>query len=140
MCVAVASILGTNEQQLLASRKDNAGQQQLQFMPLIVTLEKNMNTVRMISAVIVCAAAGAASAQQTEFVAPDAGFTSTATRAEVRQAEAQAYANGTAVQQQRDGQYRAVAASRSREEVREEAASAAKARRTVDVNSFYFGA
>lgn len=140
MCTAFAPILGTNEQKLLAYMKDNAGQEQLRFIPLIVALEKNMKTVKMISAAIIFAAAGTASAQQTEFVAPDAGFNSTATRAEVRQAEAEAFANGTAVQQQRDGQSRAIVVSRSREAVREEAASAAKARRAGDVNSIYFGA
>lgn len=99
-----------------------------------------MNTFKMISAVVAFVAAGTAFAQQTEFVAPDAGFRSTATRAEVRQEEAQAYASGTAVQQQRDGQYPATANVRSREEVRAEARNAAQARRAADVNSIYFGA
>lgn len=107
---------------------------------LIVALEKNMNAFKMISAIVAISAAGAAFAQQTEFVAPDAGFRSAATRAEVRQAEAQAYGNGTAAQQQRDGQYRATANLRSREEVRAEARNAAQSHRATDVNSIYFGA
>ena len=44
-----------------------------------------MNVKNLIAAVAVFAAAGSAFAQQTEFVAPDAGFKSSLTRAEVRE-------------------------------------------------------
>ena len=99
-----------------------------------------MKAFKMISAVVAFAAAGTAFAQQSEFVAPDAGFKSNATRAEVRQAEANAYAAGTAVQQQRDGKDHAYVTTRSREDIRAEHTKAAKSQRPADISNIYFGA
>lgn len=62
-----------------------------------------MNAKQLIAAAAVFAAAGSAFAQQTEFVAPDAGFVSSKTRAEVVAEMGQAYHEGTLVTQQRDG-------------------------------------
>jgi hypothetical protein len=104
-------------------------------------LEKIMNVKNLIAAVAVFAAAGSAFAQQTEFAAPDAGFKSTLTRAEVRQDLAQAASQGAIAQRQHDGQEAVYAAGkRSRQEVRAEAIQSAQSRRAGDVNSLYFGA
>jgi hypothetical protein len=62
-----------------------------------------MNIKKLITAVAVFAAAGSAFAQQAEFVAPDAGFKSTLTRAEVRQDLSQATSQGAIAQRQHDG-------------------------------------
>jgi len=100
-----------------------------------------MNIKNIIAAVAVFAAAGSAFAQQTEFVAPDAGFKSTLTRAEVRQQLSQAYSEGAVVQRQHDGQDTQYAGnSKSREEVKKEAARAAQTRQAGNVNDLYFGA
>lgn len=100
-----------------------------------------MNVKNLFAAVAVFAAAGSAFAQQTEFVAPDAGFRSSLTRAEVRQDTARAASQGAIVQRQHDGQDAVYAAgSRSRQEVRGEAIQSAQSRRAGDVNSLYFGA
>ena len=100
-----------------------------------------MNVKNLIAAVAVFAAAGSDFAQQTEFAAPDAGFKSTLTRAEVRQDLAQAASQGAIAQRQHDGQEAVYAASnRSRQEVRAEAIQSAQSRRAGDVGSLYFGA
>jgi hypothetical protein len=65
--------------------------------------EKTMNAKNLIAAIALLAA-GSAFAQQTEFVAADAGFHSTKTRAEVRQELAVAYSAGDIAQRQHDGQ------------------------------------
>jgi hypothetical protein len=105
------------------------------------SLERTMNIKNLIAAVAVFAAAGSAFAQQTEFVAPDAGFKSSLTRAEVRQDTAQAASQGAVAQRQHDGQDSVYAASsRSRQEVRAEAIQSAQSRRAGDVNNLYFGA
>jgi hypothetical protein len=62
-----------------------------------------MKTKNLIAAFAVLASASAF-AQQTEFVAPDANFHSTKTRAEVRQELAAAYSVGDVAQRQHDGQ------------------------------------
>lgn len=96
-----------------------------------------MNVKNLITAVAVFAATGSAFAQQTEFVAPDAGMKSTLTRAEVRQEMLSAYRNPTMVQQQHTGQDPVYAkGQRSRAEVR---AEAARQYRAGDVSSPYFG-
>ena len=97
-----------------------------------------MNVKNLFAAVAVFAAAGSAFAQQAEFVAPDAGFRSTLTRAEVRQDLAQ---EGAIAQRQHDGQDTVYAAgSRSRQEVRAESIQSAQSRRAGNVNDLYFGA
>lgn len=99
-----------------------------------------MSFKKLITAVAVFAATGSAFAQQTEFVAPDAGAKLTLTRAEVRQEMAQAYGQGKLVQQQHTGQDPVYAKSqRSRAEVRAEAEKAARQHHAGDVNSPYFG-
>jgi hypothetical protein len=104
-------------------------------------LEKIMNVKNLIAAVAVCAATGSAFAQQTEFVAPDAGFKASQTRTEVRQNLAQAAKEGATAQRQHDGQDTVFAASnRSRQEVRAAAIQSAQSRRAGNVNDLYFGA
>jgi len=99
-----------------------------------------MNVKKLIAAVAVFAAAGSAFAQQTEFVAPDAGFKSTLTRAEVRQDLAQAASQDNIAQHQHDGQDTVYAAgTRSRQEVKGEAIQSASSRHYGDVNDTYFG-
>ena len=100
-----------------------------------------MNIKNIIAAAALFAAAGSSFAQQTEFVAPDAGFKPALTRAEVRQHLAHDYAQGNVVQRQHDGQDTQFAAgTQSREQVRKEAARAAQTRHAGDVNDLYFGA
>ena len=100
-----------------------------------------MDVKKLIAAAAVFAAAGSAFAQQTEFVAPDAGFKLTLTRAEVRQDLAQAASQGKLVQQQHTGQDPVYAkGQRSRAEVRVEAIQSAQSHRAGDVNNLYFGA
>jgi hypothetical protein len=104
-------------------------------------LENTMNVKNIFAAVAIFAAAGAACAQQTEFVAPDAGFKSSVTRAEVRQDLASATREGLTAQRQHDGQDTAVAAgSQSRQDVRAETIRSARAHRAGNVNDLYFGA
>lgn len=99
-----------------------------------------MNIHKTIVAVAGLAAMACAHAQQTEFVAPDAGVQSTLTRAEVRQEMLDAYRHHTMVQQQHTGQDPVYAkGQRSREEVRAEAAEAARQSRAPDAMSPYFG-
>ena len=99
-----------------------------------------MKAQKLIVAVAVFAAAASAYAQQTEFVAPDAGVQSTLTRAEVRQEMLNAYSHHAMVQQQHTGQDPVYAkGQRSREEVRAEAAESARQFRAGDVMSPYFG-
>jgi hypothetical protein len=104
-------------------------------------LENIMNIKKFIAAAAVFAAAGSAFAQQTEFVAPDASFKPTLTRAEVRQDLARAQSQGQTAQRKHDGQDAVYAAgSKSRQEVKAEAAAqAAKNRGQQAVNSIYFG-
>jgi hypothetical protein len=104
-------------------------------------LEKNMNIKNIIATVALFAAAGSTFAQQAEFVAPEAGFKSSLTRAQVRQDLAQAYAQGNVAQRQHDGQDTQFASgTQSREQVRKEAARAAQTRHAGDVRDLYFGA
>lgn len=100
-----------------------------------------MNVKKMIAVVAVLAAAGSAFAQQSEFIAPDAGFTSNLTRAEVRQDLAQPASQAVLAKHNHDGQDTTFSASgRSRQEVRAEVPANAQSRRAGDVNSLYFGA
>jgi hypothetical protein len=99
-----------------------------------------MNVKHLIAAVAVFVAAGSAVAGQSEYVVPDAGFTPTLTRAEVRQQMTAAYSQGKLVQQQHTGQDPVYAkGQRSRAEVRAEAERAAREHHAADVNSMYFG-
>ena len=100
-----------------------------------------MNVKKLIAAVAVFAAAGSAFAQQAEFVAPDAGFKSSMTRAEVRQDLASAQTQGLTAQRRHDGQDAVYAGSiQSRQAVKaEQSASAKQHRNQSPVNSLYFG-
>ena len=99
-----------------------------------------MKIQKLIVAVAVFAATASAFAQQTEFVAPDAGVKSTLTRAEVRQEMLKAYGDHSMVQQQHTGQDPVYAkGERSRAEVRAEAAKAARQFQAGDVMNPYFG-
>ena len=99
-----------------------------------------MNIQKTILAVAVFAATSTAFAQQSEFLAPDAGAISTLTRAEVRQEMLEAYRQHSLVQQQHTGQDPVYAkGQRSRAEVRAEAAKAARQFHAGDVMSPYFG-
>lgn len=100
-----------------------------------------MNVKQLIAAAAVFAAAGSAFAQQTEFVAPDAGFKSTLTRAEVRQDLARAQEQGLTAQREHDGQDTIYARSdKSRQDAKIEQAKAAKEQHSKSpVNSLYFG-
>ena len=100
-----------------------------------------MNVKKMIAMAAVFAAAGSAFAQQSEFVAPDAAFTPSLTRAEVRQDLAQPASQATLTQRRHDGQDTTFAASgRSRQDVRAEVLKSVQSRRAGDVNGLYFGA
>ena len=99
-----------------------------------------MKIQKLIVAVAVFAATTAAFAQQTEFMAPDAGAKSTHSRAEIRQEMLSAYRRHAMVQQQHTGQDPVYAkGQRSRAEVRAEAAETARQSRAGDVKSPYFG-
>jgi hypothetical protein len=100
-----------------------------------------MNVKNLIAAVAVFAAAGSAFAQQAEFVAPDAGFKSNLTRAEVRQDLAGAQSQGLTAQRRHDGQDSVYAGNtKSRQDVKaEQSASAKQHRNASPVNSIYFG-
>jgi hypothetical protein len=100
-----------------------------------------MNIKNLFAAAAIFAAAGSAFAQQTEFVAPDAGFHSTLTRAEVRQELVQAQSQGTTAMREHDGQDAVYAKSdKARNDVKIEQAKAAKQQRSQSpVNSLYFG-
>jgi hypothetical protein len=99
-----------------------------------------MTVKEIIAAVAVFAAAGSAFAQQTEFVEPDAGFKSTLTRAEVREEMTKAYSEGQVAQRQHDGQDMVYGNNtRSRDEVRAEAAKSTQDSKAGNVNSIYFG-
>ena len=100
-----------------------------------------MDVKKLIAAVAAFAAAGYACAQQTEFVAPDAGFKSTLTRAEVRQDLAGAQSQGLTAQREHDGQDAIYARTdKTRQDVKvEQSASAKQHRNESPVNSLYFG-
>jgi len=77
-----------------------------------------MNTKNILAAAAIFAASASAFAQQTEFVAPDAGFISTKSRAEVIAELNQAYGQGALASQQHDGQQTIqLAGNKSRAEV-----------------------
>lgn len=81
--------------------------------------------IKQVLAAAAMLASVSAFAQQTEFTAPDAGFKSTLTRAEVRQQLVEAQAQGLTAMREHDGQDEVVAASgnKSRDAVRAEAAA-----------------
>lgn len=99
-----------------------------------------MNVKQLFAAVAIFAATGSAFAQQTELVRPNAGFTASLTRAEVRQDLSRASAEGQAASRRHDEQETVYAGgSRARSEVRAEAIQSASLRHRGDVNDTYFG-
>ncbi|MBK4738204.1 DUF4148 domain-containing protein [Noviherbaspirillum pedocola] len=100
-----------------------------------------MNIKTILAAAAMLAASTGAFAQQTEFVAPDAGFHSNLTRAEVRQDLVQAQREGVTAMRQHDGQDAVYAKSeKARGDVKIEQAKAVKQQRSQSpVNSLYFG-
>lgn len=95
-----------------------------------------MNAKQLL-AIALFAATGSVFAQSAEFTAPDAGFASTKTRAEVRAELSQAYTDG--VLAQRDGADTVIAAgTRSRADVRAEAVQSAHNQRN-NVKDVFFG-
>jgi len=92
-----------------------------------------MTVKHMFAAAALFAAAASSYAGQSEFVAPDAGFKPSMTRAEVRQQMAQAYARRQMVMQQYTGQDPVYPkGERTRQEVRMEAREATRRRHAGD--------
>jgi hypothetical protein len=100
-------------------------------------LENHMNIKLILAGAAAIIAGSSAFAQQREFIAPDSGFKSVATRAELRQ---DLSTGDQSARRQRDGQdMRYAAGTESRQNVRSETARTARARHTVDVRDLYFG-
>ena len=105
-----------------------------------LTLEIKMDIKRLVAATAIFILTGGTYAQQTEFLAPDAGFKSAMTRAEVRVGLKEAYVAGLAPQSTHDGQDALyVAGTQKRREVRAETIRSAKAHHAGDVRDIYFG-
>jgi hypothetical protein len=102
-----------------------------------LNLENHMNIKLIVGGAAAILAVSSALAQQREFIAPDAGFKSVATRAEMRQ---DLLTGDRSAWHQRDGQdQRYTAGTESRKDVRAETARTARARHAVDVRDLYFG-
>jgi hypothetical protein len=96
-----------------------------------------MNITLLIGGAAAIIAVSSAYAQQREFIAPDAGFKSVMTRAEMRQ---DLRTGDRSAWHQRDGQDTVyTAGAESRKAIRAETARTARARHTVNVNDLYFG-
>lgn len=99
-----------------------------------------MNTRHFILSAALTVAAAGAQAQQTEFRAPDSGFHSALTRAEVRASQRDAHVAGLTPQQMHDGQDMHYAAGTySRRDVRADAIQSARLHRRDGARSIYFG-
>ena len=99
-----------------------------------------MDFKKLVAATAIFVVAGGAYAQQTEFIAPDAGFKSAVTRAEVRTWQREDYAGGLAPQRQHDGQDPLYfAGTQNRKDVRSEMIMSAKASYAGDVRDKYRG-
>lgn len=99
-----------------------------------------MNIKALATAVSLLATLASAHAQQAEFTAPDAGFRSTLTRAEVREELVRAQSLGLTAQRQHDGQDPSYAGmQKTRDAVKAERESAARHGRQSVVDSLYFG-
>lgn len=90
-------------------------------------------------AALAMAAAGI-NAQQTEFRAPDSGFHSALTRAQVRSDQRDAFVTGLTPQKMHDGQdWRPGPGTQTRREVRMEAIQSARLHRQDGARGMYFG-
>lgn len=99
-----------------------------------------MNTRHLVLFAALAAAAAGIQAQQTEFRAPDSGFHSTLTRAEVRAGQREATAAGLTSQKMHDGQdMRYAAGTQTRRDVRADAIQSARMHRRDGTRGIYFG-
>ena len=99
-----------------------------------------MDFEKLVAATAIFVVAGGAYAQQTEFIASDAGFKSAVTRAEVRTGQREAYAGVLAAQSQHDGQDPLYfTGTQNRKDVRSEMNMSAKANHAGKVRDKYFG-
>ena len=99
-----------------------------------------MDVKKLVAATAIFFVTGGTYAQQAEFLTSDAGFKSAITRAEVRTAQKEAYADGLAAQSKHDGQDAMyVAGSQNRRDVRAETVRFAKAHHAGNVSDMYFG-
>jgi hypothetical protein len=98
----------------------------------------NIKSLTAVAALVL--SGGAAFAQQTEFVAPDANFHASLTRAEVRNQLIDAEKIGGTAWQMHDGHDTPLQAGTvSREQVRAESMAALPMHHAGDVNDPYFG-
>ena len=99
-----------------------------------------MNTTHLVLFAVLATAAAGIQAQQTEFRAPDSGFHSSLTRAEVRADQRDAFVAGLTPQKMHDGQDMHYAAgSQARRDVRADAIQSARLHRRDGTRSIYFG-
>ena len=99
-----------------------------------------MNVKSFSAAAVIVLFSGSAFAQQTEFVAPDASFHSSLTRAEVRNQLVEAEKLGDTAWQMVDGENVVrQTGTLSRQQVRAETLAALTMHRAGDVNDIYFG-
>nr|WP_217345020.1 DUF4148 domain-containing protein [Noviherbaspirillum sp. L7-7A]MBV0879231.1 DUF4148 domain-containing protein [Noviherbaspirillum sp. L7-7A] len=103
-----------------------------------------METIMKIRHLVLFAALATAAAgmqaQQTEFRAPDSGFHSALTRAEVRADQRDAFVSGVTPQKMHDGQDMHYAAGKqTRRDVRAEAIQSAQLHRRDGTRGMYFG-
>ncbi len=99
-----------------------------------------MNTRHLVLFAVLATAAAGVPAQQTEFRAPDSGFHSALTRAEVRAGQREASIAGLTSQKMHDGQdIRYTAGAQTRRDVRADAIQSARLHRRDGTRSIYFG-
>ena len=99
-----------------------------------------MNTRHLVLFAALATAAAGIQAQQTEFRAPDSGFRSALTRAEVRADQRDASIAGLTPQKMHDGQdMRYTRGTQARRDVRAEAIQSAQLHRRDGTRSLYFG-
>ncbi|WP_194713195.1 DUF4148 domain-containing protein [Noviherbaspirillum soli] len=99
-----------------------------------------MNTRHLVLFAVLATAAAGIEAQQTEFRAPDSGFHSSLTRAEVRADQRDAFVAGLTPQKMHDGQDMHYAAGiQTRRDVRADAIQSAQLHRHDGTRSIYFG-
>lgn len=99
-----------------------------------------MNTRHLVLFAALATAAAGIEAQQTEFLAPDSGFHSALTRAEVRADQRDAFVTGMTPQKMHDGQDMHYAAgTQTRRDVRADAIQSAQLHRRDGTRGIYFG-
>jgi hypothetical protein len=99
-----------------------------------------MNTRHLVLFAALATAAAGIEAQQTEFRAPDSGFHSALTRAEVRADQRDAFVAGLTPQKMHDGQDLHYASStQTRRDVRADAIQSAQLHRRDGTRGIYFG-